>query len=232
MLRTPRVVLAPVLLATVTGCVSSTNDGGRAPDGGLSFDAGSLDSSLSLPDAGPPIDAAGSADGVTDAPPGGEAILVPSLGGGFDYHQGSYDLGWYFVVNTPITITALGFYDDLKDGLTASHPVGVYDKSTQALLAQATVSPSDPLTGYFRYTPLSPPLALQPGHSYVLVALVGSEKYLAFNQLDPAWTVSPAITYSGGAVNYGNPQATALGYPDTFGTSGGDFGPNFEFTSP
>jgi len=33
----------------------------------------------------------------------------------------------------------------------------------------------------------------------VLITLVGSENYLAFNALDPSWTVNPAITYSGGA---------------------------------
>jgi len=227
---------APVFLVSLAtaSCFSSSSGGTQ---GGATFDTG-LGEDVTFPEAG--HDSATSTDASTDASSeaamspdaaqDNEAIIVPGLGSGFDYHQGSYDLGWYFVVNSPITITALGFYDDKKDGLTANHPVAVYDKATQQMLAQATVSPSDPLTGYFRYTPLVPPLALQQGHTYVLITLVGSENYLAFNALDPSWTVNPAITYSGGAVNYGNPAATTLLYPDTFGTSGGDFGPNFEFS--
>ncbi|HTQ42551.1 MAG TPA: DUF4082 domain-containing protein [Polyangiaceae bacterium] len=226
---------APVFLVSLAaaGCFSGSSGGTQ---GGATFDTG-LGEDVTFPEAG--HDAAMSTDAPSDATTpdaaqeagtDNEAILVPGLGSGFDYHQGSYDLGWYFIVNSPITITALGFYDDKKDGLTSSHPVAVYDKATQQMLAQATVSPSDPLTGYFRYTPLAPPLALQQGHTYVLITLVGSENYLAFNALDPSWTVNPAITYSGGAVNYGNPAATTLLYPDTFGTSGGDFGPDFEFS--
>ena len=157
------------------------------------------------------------------------AITVPSLGSGFDYYQGSYNLGWSFIPNRPITITSLGFYDDLQNGLTQSHPVGIYDKATQALLASVTVAPTDPLSGYFRYAPLAVPLTLAPGNTYVAVALVLSEKYLAYFSLDPLWTVDSAITYVEGGVNYANPSATTLLFPDTFSPNGGDFGPNFQF---
>jgi hypothetical protein len=159
------------------------------------------------------------------------AITVPGLGNGFDYYQGSYSLGWTFTPNSPITVTALGFYDDLQNGLTQSHPVGIYDKATQALLATATVVPTDPLTGFFHYTPLATPLTLAAGNAYVLMALVSTERYLAFAAIDPLWTVDPAITYGGSAVNYANPSATTLLYPDTFSAVGGDFGPNFLFTA-
>ena len=159
------------------------------------------------------------------------AITVPSLGAGFNYYQGSYSLGWSFTTNTAIQVTALGFYDDLQNGLAQSHPVGIYDKATQALLASVTVVPTDPLTGYFRFAPLATPLTLSPGNTYVVMALVGRENYLAFANIDPLWTVDPAITYGQNAVNYANSSATTLLFPDTF-AAGGDFGPNFQFTAP
>lgn len=162
----------------------------------------------------------------------GEAITVPTLGTtGFNYYQGSYSLGFSFTANANAQVTALGFYDDLKNGLTQSHPVGIYDPQTQALLVSATVLPTDPLSNFFHYTTLATPLNLVAGKSYVIMALVRSENYLAFSSIDPTWIVDPAITYTGGAVNYANPSATTLLYPDTpipgGPASGGDFGPNF-----
>src|SRR5205814_8231350 len=78
-----------------------------------------------------------------------EALDFTSLGGGFDYTQGSYSLGWRFTANTNAEVTALGFYDDQKNGLTGNHPVGIYDVQTRQLVASTTVLPSDPLTGFF-----------------------------------------------------------------------------------
>jgi hypothetical protein len=168
---------------------------------------------------------------ITGGGGGNTAITVPSLGSGFDYYQGSYNLGWSFIPNAPIQITALGFYDDQKNGLMQSHPVAIYDKATKALLTSVMVSPSDPIDGFFHYAPLEVPLTLSPGTTYVVVALVLTEKYVAFFAVDPLWTVDPAISYGEGAVNYANSSATTLLFPDTFAGASGDFGPNFPFTA-
>src|SRR5262245_54068489 len=53
------------------------------------------------------------------------------------------------------TITSLGFYDHNQDGIAASYQLGLWD-SSQNLLATATVTPSSPLTGDFRYAAISP----------------------------------------------------------------------------
>lgn len=53
------------------------------------------------------------------------------------------------------TISSLGFYDHGGDGLAASYQVGLWD-SSQALIATATVTPSSPLIGDFRYAPIAP----------------------------------------------------------------------------
>src|SRR4051794_33183651 len=53
------------------------------------------------------------------------------------------------------TITSLGFYDHNQDGIATSYQLGLWD-ATQNLLATATVTPSSPLTGSFRYAAISP----------------------------------------------------------------------------
>jgi hypothetical protein len=226
------------------GCFGSGNDSpGSSPDAAIAVDAGGTgaggDAGANIADAASTSDGASApADAADAGVPGDggwggpEAITVPGLGQGFDYYQGSYSLGWSFTANAAIQVTQLGFYDDQKNGLTQSHPVGIYDMQTKALLVQATVSPSDPLTGYFRYVALPQPLALTAGHNYVIMANVGSEKYLAFSSIDVTWTVAPAITYQASAVNYANPAATTLLFADTFTRSAGDFGPNFQFAGP
>jgi hypothetical protein len=53
------------------------------------------------------------------------------------------------------TITSLGFYDQGQDGIATSYQLGLWDGS-QNLLATATVTPSSPLTGDFRYAAIPP----------------------------------------------------------------------------
>ena len=45
--------------------------------------------------------------------------------------------GWEFTVNSPITVTQLGFFDSGQDGLVDAHPVGLWDLS-QTLLVSGT----------------------------------------------------------------------------------------------
>jgi hypothetical protein len=53
------------------------------------------------------------------------------------------------------TISSLGFYDHGGDGLSASYQLGLWN-SAQTLIATATVTPSSPLIGDFRYAPITP----------------------------------------------------------------------------
>jgi hypothetical protein len=238
---------------------TSSNNGAAPRDGGSVQDASvvGLDGSVAgtdgstaraeggAPESGSPeastamggCDAAGAGASVDGG--NGVAITVPDLGGGFNYYQGSYSLGWSFVANSAIKVTQLGFYDAavVMDGgaqnePAQSHPVGIYDMATKALLGSVTVSTSDPLVGFFHYASLAQPVSLTSCNTYVIMSNVGTESYLAFYNIEPSWTVSPAITYVGSAVNYANASGTALLYPDTFTPSAGDFGPDFQFTGP
>ena len=89
-----------------------------------------------------------------------------------DYSDNSWSLGWAFTVNQPITVTALGFYDDLKDGLTESHYVGIFDAG-QNLVVSAQVTPGNPLNSWWRWTQASPTV-LTTGTEYRIAAVTGS----------------------------------------------------------
>jgi uncharacterized delta-60 repeat protein len=160
-----------------------------------------------------------------------EALDFASLGSGFDYTQGSYTLGWRFTAKTNAKVTALGFYDDKKNGLTQSHPVGIYDVQTRQLLASTTVLPSDPLTGFFRYHSISP-VTLVAGRDYYVMALTWSEHYaVGVTTL----IVSPQITFVGFAgTNPADYKQTTLRFPDQDQDNPGfhgDFGPSFKLAS-
>ena len=154
------------------------------------------------------------------------ALDITGLGSGFDYTQGTYSLGWAFAANKDLNVTALGFYDDLKDGIVGNHDVGIYDVATQTLLVQTTVVPSDPLTGFFRYHTLATPFVLTGGKNYIIQAVTLTDHYA----LSPNTVVDPAITFMGFAAygSSGSPQSMTLHYPDgTNPTFVGDFGPSF-----
>ncbi|MEP7072377.1 MAG: DUF4082 domain-containing protein [Verrucomicrobiota bacterium] len=159
---------------------------------------------------------------------GEEALDFAALGSGFDYTQGSYSLGFRFTANDNSRVTALGFYDDQKNGLTQAHPVGIYDVITRQLVASTTVLPSDPITGFFRYHAITP-VTLTAGRDYFAMALSLTEHYaVSVTTL----LVSPHITFVGFAgVNPSDSQETALRYPDLDQQAPGfhgDFGPSFK----
>src|SRR5689334_23001463 len=107
---------------------------------------------------------------------GTPALDISGLGSGRDYYQGaSYCTGFRF--HTNVTVTALGFYDDKKDGITGNHDVGIYDVVTHELLATTTVVPSDPLTGFFRYHPLPAPVTLPADRDYFAQGVTLTDHY-------------------------------------------------------
>ena len=90
--------------------------------------------------------------------------------------NGTYFLGYKFQVTTAVTAHALGTYDHLGDGLAVSHEVRLYDAS-QNILASATVTTADPLSGSFRYHTLGAPLVLPPG-DYFVCSTVGNDAWV------------------------------------------------------
>ena len=166
-------------------------------------------------------------------PPGG---ALP-----FNYTQGSYLTGFVFRANSAISITQLGFYDSNLTGVLqtfVSSAVGVYDMTTNTLLTSATVLPSAPATGLFRYVSISP-LTLNTSHTYAIVGVTGTNYYTVGVQASAA-PADAAITYVSTA--YYSTGTTTLVEPNTFSQGNifgsapppntlNDFGPNFQFTA-
>jgi hypothetical protein len=141
---------------------------------------------------------------------------------GTDFNNNAWSLGFEFNVTTAYNVTALGFYDDLKNGLAESHAVGIYD-SAGSLLFSGTVPSGTgaPLVGWFRYVSVTP-YFLPVGVGYRIAATTGAENY-TWNPV--GFTTDPAITF----VRDRFVLSGTLAFPDP-GTSGvaGWFGPNFD----
>jgi hypothetical protein len=86
--------------------------------------------------------------------------VTPGTGGAEnDLYNGNTTLGWVFTLSSPVTVTALGYFDAKGSaGLADSYPVGIFN-STGALLVSATV-------------PSGPPTSLLDGFSFISVAPV------------------------------------------------------------
>jgi hypothetical protein len=82
-------------------------------------------------------------------------------------------LGFQFAVSAPVTISALGWLDQLQDGLARQHEVGIWNAGSQALLASTVVQAGtlDPLQGHFRWSQLQQGLQLMPGATYRIAGL-------------------------------------------------------------
>lgn len=133
------------------------------------------------------------------APSAARAQLGVDFTAPVDFTNGSWSLGWSFTVLNPFTVTALGFYDAGKDGLTESHDVGIFS-STGTLLTSVTVTNSDPLTSFWRFASITP-FSLGVG-TYVIAGVTGSESYPL---------QSPGGTVFSSDISYGTDWYTASG---------------------
>ena len=155
-----------------------------------------------------------------------QAISPGSVGGSPSF---SGSLGYNFNLGQPYVVSALGFYDELGDGLLSSHMVGIFDATTQALLISGTVpsGSGSPLLAGFRWLSV-PQQVLSPG-SYVIAATSSGDPAsfdpFIFEGFDPVvsagfslGTASLAQAGSGSIVAFPN---TDEGLPYGF------IGPNF-----
>jgi len=144
---------------------------------------------------------------------------------------GSGTAGYTFVVNSPIVVTELGFYDAGLNGLFDSHEVGIFDL-TGGLIVSGTVDAGtvDPLVDQFRYTPVTPTL-LTPG-TYLIGAFypAGTTNSDYADIGAPSVIPDPRIAYGSSAVLAGPAFAPPL--PPLPATAATVFGPNFLITSP
>jgi hypothetical protein len=154
-------------------------------------------------------------------------IAVTTTPGGVFSNTGTYTLGWSFSVNSPISVTSLGAYDDGSDGLNVAHDVGLWD-SVGNLLASATVpaGTAGTLDSGYRFVSISP-LGLNAGSTYYVAAVYFSNDNDGWLQ-DPLTVVTaPQITYLSRQYEF---SSGSLVFPDLAGSgTTGYFGGNFEF---
>lgn len=134
-------------------------------------------------------------------------------------------VGYSFIANQDLRVTALGAYDFGQDGVIAD--IGLYD-ATGALLATASTDAASVLDGYFRFASIDPVL-LSAGTTYVLGShSLDPKGFVNANYGSLTYTVDPAITL---LRNRDVPLVDALEFPwrEPPNTHAGSFGPNFQF---
>ena len=94
-------------------------------------------------------------------------------------------------------VSALGFWDQGSNGLPLAFEVGLWETSTQALLASSVIDSSDTLDasvvvngGSWRYETLVAPIALQSGTTYTLGFYLGRSNLPSTDSLS---LISPSI---------------------------------------
>jgi hypothetical protein len=147
--------------------------------------------------------------------------------GGSQYAQ---TVGWRFQVTAPILVTAVGVFDEARDGLNIPHAVGLW--STNGSLLATAILPDGVqagLIGDFRYVAV-PPLTLAPGTYHVGAYYPEgvSDRFPGSAAIRPA----PEIEWTNPCYGHG----ASLGFPAKVQTSSGldqanHFGPNFRFHS-
>ena len=82
------------------------------------------------------------------------------------FHAGSD--GWRFQPTVAIEVSALGFYDDGRDGLRCTHRAAIFDAAARKPVVETAIESQSPLDGAFRWEPVGP-VVLKAGHEYVMV---------------------------------------------------------------
>jgi hypothetical protein len=139
----------------------------------------------------------------------------------------NWSLGWEFTVNSTINVTELGVFDKDGDGLTSSHPVGIFRVSDGALLTSTTITTTDTLDGGFRYKPVSS-TSLTTGESYRIAAVYTLPGLDEYPNLSNTFTADGAINF----VTDRFTQTSVLTNPTTSaGHSNAYLSSNFKFES-
>jgi len=146
------------------------------------------------------------------------------------YYGGSTGdvVGFSFDADVDLRVTALGIANDPDDRiLHMVHSVGLWDATTQTLLASATIDSTDLVTDGFFYKELGSTVQLAAGTSYVLGALFADSNEVLIDH----FTSNPSAVSSSNISNTAAvfPSAKDLGFVFPGETSSGNLarlGPN------
>ena len=159
------------------------------------------------------------------------AVAIISQTGGL-VGSSSQTRGWEFTTVNNITISSLGWWDNLGDGLAVSHQVGIWN-FTGTLLLSATVSTgtTDPLSNGYRFDSVLTGSPLLLAGTYIIGGKSVSADSINY-ALAPANIVfDPEITF---VKNRTNSTSGPFSFPSTTqsGLDIGMFGPSFQFSVP
>jgi hypothetical protein len=99
-------------------------------------------------------------------------------------------VGWQFTAATTLDVQALGFY--LPNAGTSS-TVGLWDVTSQSLIASATVSSSDPVKGNnFHFAAINPVSVIEGGNYIVAGTTTNANLWTGFDKSNPA-----AVNFTG-----------------------------------
>lgn len=146
-----------------------------------------------------------------------------SFTGGSTYAWPGASIGWEFSITQPITVTALGYYDQGSDGFGEDHLVGIFPAGNNSVLVSTTVTSGDSLQDGFRYASISP-FELQPGN-YVVVGRSPTSADLGISFATQQ--TAPQIDYVQEWYLYSGSFELPT---DSWDADGGNFGPNFQFS--
>jgi hypothetical protein len=154
---------------------------------------------------------------------------VASFTGGSTFPVFSSDetVGWAFSTAKHIAVTALGWNVTVNgpNGSSSSHQVGIWN-SGGTLLGSATVTAGSATDGIWRFTGVSP-IALSAGQYFIGgrdTSADGDRYVTSVSNL----TLAAGLTFLGSAVS---PNGSGFAFPANINsiTTGGRFGPNFQF---
>jgi hypothetical protein len=157
-------------------------------------------------------------------------LALDFTGGTANTFTGSATVGWQFAASSPLTLTALGFWDQGGNGLVNAHQVGIWN-STGTLMASTTVtSASTPVAstssaGDWLFNSITP-VALAPG-TYTIGALLPVNADPDFQMINAAASTRDGVTWLD-AADVGGSSLTEPFADSRF--ADGVFGPNLQVT--
>ena len=162
------------------------------------------------------------------ATPATAATAIEGFNGGSSFTGFSTDetVGFKFKANGTLKVLRVGWYN-ASGTVNASHQIGIWD-AAGTLLGSATVTPGATGTSLFRYTDITQ-FFLTSGQDYFIGGrdLIGDgDSYVtSVSNL----VTNPNVSFLGSAVSA---NGSGFAFPDRINTitTGGRFGPNFEFS--
>lgn len=136
-------------------------------------------------------------------------------------------VGYAFTAAQDIRVTALGAYDEGRNGIQGQADVGLFD-AAGTLLASAVITSADALDGYFRFEGIDQ-ILLTAATTYIVGSYSTDPKaFVNANYGGLSYTVDPVISL---VRNRDLPFASDLAYPsrEPSNLHAGSFGPNFQF---